>query len=102
MARFVVHSRSVTETQKTAGFDRLIEELAKSQRSPDACTEALFLAALGRSPLETERSFCSQHIGKAADRREGLGDELFHLTNTRECKEHVAELQSQSSKLPGR
>jgi hypothetical protein len=65
-------------------------------------TEALFLAALGRSPSETDRSFCSQHISKAADRREGLRDVLFQLTNSREFKEPVAELQSQSPKLPGR
>jgi RNA polymerase sigma factor (sigma-70 family) len=100
--RAVVHSSSMPESQKTVGFDRLIEELAKSQRSPDACSEALFLAALGRFPSETERSFCSQHIAKSSDRREGLRDVLFQLTNTREFREHVAELQNQSPKLPGR
>jgi RNA polymerase sigma factor (sigma-70 family) len=100
--RLVVHSSAVVEIQKTVGFDRLMEELAKSQRTPDACTEALFLAALGRFPTETERKFCADYLAKAADRREGLRDVLFQLTNTREFREHVAALQSQSPMSPGR
>jgi RNA polymerase sigma factor (sigma-70 family) len=100
--RLVVQSSATVEIQKTVGFDRLIEELAKSQRSPEACTEALFLAALGRFPTETERSFSSAHITKSADRRESLRDVLFQLTNTREFQEHAAALQSQLPKLPGR
>src|SRR5262249_10594133 len=100
--RLMFQSSAKVELQKTAGFDRLIEELAKSQRSPEACTEALFLATLGRFPQETERQFSSEHIAKAADRREGLRDVLFQLTNTREFREHVAALQSQNPKSPGR
>ena len=105
--RLIFHSGSLVEIQKTDGFERLIDELVKSQRSTDACTEALFLAALGRFPTETERTFSSAHIAKAADRREGLHDVLFQLTNTREFQDHLVKMnltavQNRGPKSPGR
>src|SRR5262249_50445946 len=100
--RAVPVETKVVPNKKFDRFDQLVDDLAQSKRSPDACVDALFLAALGRFPQETERKFCSDHINKTADRREALKDVLFQLTNTREFQEHITALQGQQPRLQPR
>jgi RNA polymerase sigma factor (sigma-70 family) len=77
-----------------ARLTKLADELATSKRPPKECIQALFLAALGRYPTDTERQLAAAHISKATERREALQDVLWQLINTREFAEHVAQLQA--------
>jgi RNA polymerase sigma factor (sigma-70 family) len=89
-----VRSRSASP----ARLAKLADDLATSSRPPEQCVEALFLAALGRFPSDTESQFASTHVSKATQRREAMHDVLWQLVNTREFAEHVSQLHSPKPK----
>jgi WD40 repeat protein len=86
---------AVVESRQPAPGDRLdqlVQELVKSQKSDDQIIDALFLAAIGRFPAETEKKFAMEHLTKGKDRAEAVTDVLHALTNTREFSAHVQDL----------
>jgi RNA polymerase sigma factor (sigma-70 family) len=74
-------------------FARLVDELIKSGRSNDQIVEALFLAALGRLPHDTEKGFITTQVGRQPDRRKALEDVVWALANSREYATHLEYLQ---------
>jgi RNA polymerase sigma factor (sigma-70 family) len=78
-------------------LDALVAELLKSQRGDEACVEALTLATLGRFPTDAERKFAAAELGRSQDRRKTLGDLLFMLTSTKECRAHADELRNRAA-----
>jgi RNA polymerase sigma factor (sigma-70 family) len=85
-------SRTLKAAADGDSIDRLILELVRGQKSNDQIIDAVFLATLGRFPLDTERKLTTDHLTKAKDRGEGTADIVWALTNSIEFKSHVEEL----------
>jgi RNA polymerase sigma factor (sigma-70 family) len=88
-------SLSHNEVGRTPDSDRLgqlVHELGRSNRSLEQQIDALYLAALGRFPTETEQDFSKGRLATATDRGKGLAELLAMLTHTREFGTHVQSL----------
>ena len=65
------------------GFGKLIDQLIK-EKNDDQAVEALYLATVGRYPVEPERKFAIDHLAKHKERREAMIDLVWTLINTKE------------------
>jgi hypothetical protein len=59
-------------------------QLAKSTKSPEEITRALYLVALAREPNATEIEAAAKHLSAAADRRQAVEDLGWVLINSKE------------------
>jgi Protein of unknown function (DUF1553)/Protein of unknown function (DUF1549) len=59
-------------------------QLAKSGKTPEEVTRELYLVALGREPVASERDAAVKHLTSAKDRRQAIEDLGWVLINSKE------------------
>ncbi len=82
-------------------LDALVKELAAGSRSNEQAVEALFLAALGRFPTDTERALMLDTLASQKDRQQALARVLDQLTGTKEFAQKAEALSKRQPPKPG-
>ncbi len=87
-------------TPEDFGYNTLIGDLLKAKKTDDQAVEALYLATLGRFPLEGERKLISTHLASKKDRREALLDAAWALVNSKEYRSRLETLNRYDPQKP--
>jgi RNA polymerase sigma factor (sigma-70 family) len=83
-------------------FGKLLEDLVKAKKTDEQLVEAIYLAALARLPLDSEKAIALKHLEKQASRRqEALTDVLSALTNSKEFFDHLEALKQREAQRKG-
>jgi Flp pilus assembly protein CpaB len=73
-------------------LDEFAQALAQGKRTDEECADAIYLAALGRFPVESEKQQVTKHLAKAADRATALRNVAWVLVNGSEFVTRVEKL----------
>jgi hypothetical protein len=73
-------------------LERLLEELLASKRTDQEIVDALFLAALGRLPIEGENTKVAKHLAARKGRAGALREVLDTLVHSAEFQQHASKL----------
>jgi WD40 repeat protein len=85
-------SAPAADSKADYGFGKLIDQLVQDKKTDDQAVEWLFVAAMGRFPVERERQFLAGHLAKKKDRREAMLDVVWAIINSKEYLARLDEL----------